>query len=51
MNYDVSVVVSIKDEYDPYLPDCIESLKQQDFPHNYEVLIIKGGNIPEARNL
>ena len=48
---EVSVIIPIKDETDPYIIQCIESLKRQDYCGMFEILVAKGGNRAQARNL
>lgn len=47
----MSVVIPVKDNSDPFLDECVESLKEVEYPQSIEVLVIKGGNISQARNL
>lgn len=47
----VTVVVPIKHENDPFLSSCLDSLHHQDFSEGFEILIVKGGNRSQARNL
>lgn len=47
----MSVVIPVKDYNDRFLNECLESLKEVDYPQSIEVLVIKGGNISQARNL
>lgn len=48
---EVSIIVPIKDENDPYVRKCLESVEALDFPNSFEVFVIKGGNRAQARNL
>jgi GT2 family glycosyltransferase len=48
---DISIIIPVKNPSDPSLHDCIEGLRNQNFEGDYEVLIIKGGNVSQARNL
>ena len=50
-NIDVSVIIPIKDESDQYISQCIDSLKKQDYTGTFEVIVTKGGNRAQARNL
>lgn len=51
MSIEVSIIIPIKNENDPYISQCLESLRQQDFAGTFEIFVIKGGNIAQARNL
>lgn len=48
---EVSIIVPVKDESDPYIDRCLESLKKQKYRGSFEILVIKGGNPALARNL
>jgi succinoglycan biosynthesis protein ExoA len=48
---EVSVIIPIKDENDPYIYQCINSLKKQDYHGQFEILVTMGGNRAQARNL
>ena len=45
------IIIPIKDGSDPYISQCTESLEKQNYCGNFEILIIKGGNRAQARNL
>lgn len=47
---EVSVVIPIKDENDPYITSCLSSLKEITFSGRFEVVVVKGGNRAQARN-
>ncbi|MBN1245756.1 glycosyltransferase [Candidatus Bathyarchaeota archaeon] len=47
----VSVIIPVKDEQDPNISRCLASLKTQDYSGKFEVIVIKGGNRAQARNL
>lgn len=47
----VSIIIPIKDHSDPYITQCIESLKKQDYCRTFEILVAQGGNRAQARNL
>lgn len=51
MSIEVSVVIPIKDETDPYISQCLESLEKQNYCGLFEVVVTKGGNRAQARNL
>jgi glycosyltransferase involved in cell wall biosynthesis len=51
MSVEVSIIIPVKDERDQYINQCLESLRQQDFSGSFEILVIKGGNRAQARNL
>ena len=50
MAVEVSIIVPIKDECDPYIDRCLESLKNLNYSSPFEILVIKGGNRAQARN-
>ena len=47
---EVSIIVPIKDKFDPYINRCLESLKKLNYSGSFEILVIKGGNRGQARN-
>jgi len=49
MSVEVSIIVPVKDERDPYINRCLESLKKLNYC-SFEILVIKGGNRAQARN-
>ena len=46
----ISVVIPIKNCNDPFIHGCMESLKKQKFNGTIEIIVVKGGNIAQARN-
>jgi len=50
MPVEVSIIVPVKDERDPYINQCLESLKNLNYSSAFEILVIKGGNRAQARN-
>jgi len=51
MSIEVSIVTPVKDENDPHIDQCLESLEKQNYRGLFEILVIKGGNRAQARNL
>ena len=47
---DVSVVIPADDLSNSELDDCLQSLREQDYDGGYEVIVVEGGNIAQARN-
>lgn len=45
------MIIPVKDENDQNVSRCLESLKKQDYHGVFEVLVSKGGNRAQARNL
>jgi GT2 family glycosyltransferase len=50
MTIEVSVVIPIKDDTDLNIDNCLSSLEKQDFSGSFEVIVVSGGNIAQARN-
>jgi GT2 family glycosyltransferase len=48
---EVTVVIPVRDEFDPYLEQCLESLKRQNYHDPFEVIVVMGGNRAQARNV
>jgi cellulose synthase/poly-beta-1,6-N-acetylglucosamine synthase-like glycosyltransferase len=51
LSIDVSIVIPIKDEQDKCISQCLESLRTLDYRGNFEIVVTKGGNRAQARNL
>ena len=51
MSVDVSIIIPVKDEHDPYLDQCLKSLRNLNYSGSFEFLVMKGGNRAQARNL
>ena len=49
-NIDVSVIVPFQSFFTSDFESCLTSLRNQDFDGSYEILLIEGGNIAQARN-
>ncbi|MFX0135400.1 MAG: glycosyltransferase [Candidatus Hodarchaeota archaeon] len=47
---DISIIIPIKNIEDPYLPDCLNSLRKQTYFGDFEIIVVEGGNISQARN-
>jgi GT2 family glycosyltransferase len=50
LDVDVSVVIPVDDLSNSDLGNCLRSLREQDYDGGYEVIVVEGGNIPQARN-
>jgi len=51
MSIEVSIIIPVKDEHDAYIDHCLESLRKLDYLGSFQILVIKGGNRAQARNL
>jgi GT2 family glycosyltransferase len=47
----VSVIIAIRDETDPHIDESLQHLAASDYPGELEVIVVKGGNIAQARNM
>ena len=50
MSVEVSVVIPVKNENDPYIDQCLASLRQMNYSNTFEIIVVKGGNRAQARN-
>ena len=46
---EVSIIIPCKTPSEP-IEDCLDSLHHQDFEKKYEIILVSGGNIPQAKN-
>ena len=46
---EVSIVIPTK-THEESINDCLESLENQDYKGKYEVILVTGGSIPQAKN-
>jgi len=51
MPIEASIIIPVKDEHDPYVSQCLESLEKLNFSSSFEILVIKGGNRAQSRKL